>query len=659
MAILGSIFGKKKNTDDTTQTPQDSAAVNGFRVIKPAIGKEEVQKASQILLKYKQGKARLEQRIVENEQWYKLRHWECMRDRQKDVQPVSAWLFNVIANKHADAMDNFPAPTVLPREEGDKPEAEKLTSIIPVILDQNDFEQTYSDVWDYKLKAGTGVYGVFWDKSKLNGLGDITIKKMDLLNLFWQPGITDIQASRHLFHVELQDNEVLESMYPQLKGKLGTATIDVAKYVYDDTVDTSDKSLVVDWYYKKNQNGRTVLHYCKYVNDTVLFATENDSEPKVDENGTIIARPMAETGWYDHGLYPFIFDPMFRTEGTPTGFSYIDVGKDVQAYIDRGNQAILQNMLAGAKPRYFVGAGCGVNEEEFSDLTKDIVHVDGSFTKDAVAPIDTKPLSDVYVAVINNKIEELKEITGNRDVSTGGAPSGVTAASALAALQETASKQSRDHNKAAYRAYRRMILMVIELIRQFYDLPRCFRIMGQDGAMRFVQYSNESIRPQSQGNDFDVDLGYRIPLFDIEVTAQKASPYSKMSQNELALQFYQSGFFFPQNADAALACIDMMDFDRKQFVMQKIAENGTMFQTIQMMQQQMLQLGAIIDSIRGSDEVTKGLAQQFGMSLPQPAGGNAAKKVKNTEVLGGESGVKEPEITRKARQRVAELATPR
>lgn len=44
-----------------------------------------------------------------------------------------------------------------------------LTSIIPVILDQNDFEETYSDVQMYKLKTGTGVYGVFWDGQNLMG----------------------------------------------------------------------------------------------------------------------------------------------------------------------------------------------------------------------------------------------------------------------------------------------------------------------------------------------------------------------------------------------------------------------------------------------------------------------------------------------------------
>lgn len=567
---------------------EQQPAVDGFRALEHQIGEEQVRRASQILRDYKQGKANLERRIIDNAQWYKLRHWACMRDKKADVQPTSAWLFNALANKHADAMDNFPSPNILPREEGDQGEAEMLSAIVPVVLEQNEFEEVYSEEQDYKLKSGTGVYGVFWDQSKLNGLGDISIRKVDLINLFWEPGITDIQKSRNVFCVELADNEVLEQQYPQLRGRLGSSTIDLSKYVYDDTVDTSTKSAVVDWYYKKYQGGKVVLHYCKYVNDVVLFATENELEPPTDETGTPVRPAMADSGWYDHGMYPFVFDPLFRTEGTPCGFGYIDVGKDAQGYIDRGNQAIMSNMLANAKPRHFIRNDGAVNEEEYADLSNDFVHVDGNLAQDSIIPIQGKPLNDIYVTVIRDKIDELKETTGNRDISTGGTSSGVTAASAIAAMQEAGSKLSRDSNKGSYRAFRRVVLMVIELIRQFYDMPRCFRIMGTNGTARYVEYSNAGIQPQWQGIEMGVDMGYRLPLFDVEVTAQKQSPYSKMSQNELALQFYQAGFFNPQLYDQALACLEMMDFDRKEIIMQRIAQNGMAYQAMMVQMQAMM-----------------------------------------------------------------------
>ncbi|MGM9604931.1 MAG: hypothetical protein ACI3XG_07680, partial [Faecousia sp.] len=408
--------------------------MNKQEMMEPVIGQEAVRRAQVILNRYKEGKANLERRVVDNEQWYKLRHWECMRGHGKNqVEPTSGWLFNAIANKHADVMDNFPSPNVLPREEGDKAEAKLLSSILPVVLEQSEFEQVYDEVNDYKLKAGTGIYGVFWDPGQSGGLGDVAIRKVDILNLFWESGITDIQQSANVFHVELQSNESLAAQYPNLKFS-GPPMEEVgSKYLYDDRVDTTDKSAVVDWYYKKQQSGRTVLHYCKYVGDQVLFATENEPE-------------YAQRGWYDHGLYPFVFDPLFRTAGTPCGFGYIDVAKSAQEYIDRGNQAILMNLLVNARPRHFIRSDGAVNEEEYGDLTRDFVHVEGGLGQDSILPIQSTGLSEVYLSVLSSKVDELKEVTGNRDISTGGTSSGVTAASAIAAMQEAGSKLSRDSN---------------------------------------------------------------------------------------------------------------------------------------------------------------------------------------------------------------------
>ena len=62
------------------QAPQQApmGAMDGFKALAQVIGREQVQAAQQTLNKYKEGKANLERRIVENEQWFKLRHWECM-----------------------------------------------------------------------------------------------------------------------------------------------------------------------------------------------------------------------------------------------------------------------------------------------------------------------------------------------------------------------------------------------------------------------------------------------------------------------------------------------------------------------------------------------------------------------------------------------------
>ncbi len=528
-------------------------------IVKP-VDSAAVQKASQILMKYRAGKRRLESKIVENEEFWKLRQWGSDENGKKQT-PATAWLWNVLVSKHADAMDSMPEPNILPREENDVSQAKLLSGVIPVILEQNDFSATYSDAMWYKLKHGTGVYGVFWDRNKLNGLGDISVKKMDLLSCFWEPGITDIQSSENFFTVELHGNDSLVREYPFLKNiNFSRNVLSVTKYRYDDNVDTTDKSLVIDWYYKKKIGAKTVVHYCKYVGDTVLFATENDPEHFPE-------------GIYDHGKYPFVFDVLFPVEGSPCGYSYTDICKDTQIQIDELNAAIVRNAKIGSKIRYFSKMSGGINEDEFADWSNDIVHVEGDLDEKHVKPIDVPVLNGVYVSILNNKINELKETSGNRDVNNGSTGSAVTAASAIAALQEASGKTSRDFLKNTYNAYAKIIKLVIGLIRQFYTEERKFRIIGEDGKMDFILCSDKMLAGEKIFLNDGTEIGYRIPEFDIEVSAQKNTAYNKAAQNELALQFYNAGFFDPSRADQAAAAVSMMDFSRKESVLMKINRN--------------------------------------------------------------------------------------
>lgn len=564
-----------------------------------AIGEEEIKRAMETLKKYKKGKERLDQRVIDDEEWFKLRHWNKIRKEQSKeaIEPVSAWLLNCVLNKHADAMDNFPEANIVPREESDKPEAKILSSIIPLILEHDNFEDTYDRCWWRKLKSGTGVYGVFWDSSKLHGLGDISIRPMNIPNLFWEPGVDDIQKSANFFSTELVDNAALEAKHPELADKLKNRDSLVKQYIYEDDVDTSEKSLLVDWYYKKpNSKGRQILHYCKFVagvTDVVLYATENDTEvpvteqinPETGKTEIIISgEPKSETGWYKHGLYPFIFDHCFIEEGSPAGFGYIDICKSAQEYIDKMNQAIIENSLASATQRWFVRSDGAVNEEEYADFSKKFVHADSNLGEDSIREITTQPLPGIYVDIMSLKIDEMKETSGNRDVSTGGTTSGVTAASAIAAMQEQAGKLSRDSSKAAHRAFKQIIEQVIELIREFYSLPRQFRVIGKGGEETFITYTNAKIQDQEL-EAFGEHIGYRTPVFDIEVHVQNETEYNKTSYNELALQLYEAGIFNPELADQANQALEIMDFKGKNEVQGRVQQNAKLLSMMQMYQQ--------------------------------------------------------------------------
>ena len=601
------------------------------------IGSEQLKELTQILQKYKAGKTYTEQRVIASENWWKLRN---ASEEQKDTDIVkkgfvskSGWLHNVIVSKHADAMEAFPEPNILPREEGDRGEARMLSAIIPCVLEQNNFEETYDDAMWRKMKSGTAIYKIVWDKNKLNGLGDISVECASILNLYWEPGVTDIQKSRYFFHTELCDKDLLIERYPeQLRDGLKGDAFVSSKFLYDDHVDTENKVTVIEVYYHKYIQGKNTLQYVKYVNDVVLYATENDTEPMVDELGQM-KPPMALAGLYDHGRYPYVFDALYPIEGSPCGYGYVDICQNPQTEIDLLKTAFVKNARVGAIPRHFTRGDGTINEEEFLDLENPLIHVTGDMSENALRPVDHKPIDGSYLNLLQWDVNELRETSGNTETSTGNVSSGVTAASAIAALQEASGKGSRDSTLSAYRAYSEIVEICIELIRQFYNLPRKFRILGEYGAEQYVSYTNAGIQPQPQGVDFGQDMGDRLPVFDIKVSAQKKNVYTKVTQNELALQFFQMGFFNPQMTDQALMCLDLMEFDGKDGVMQKVSQNGTMFQKLV----QYMQL-ALMLAQKAAPEMVQQIGQDFMMTTgggAAPMGGGGAPQMMQSDNIAG------------------------
>ena len=648
-AAMQALMGTQRPHEEGTSAQLN--AEESYSEGKPAIDSKRVNEAIQTLKEYKRGKSALDARIIEEERWWKMRHWDIIRGRNKPEnpaderpEPTSAWMFNSIANKHADIMDNYPEPNVLPRERDDEADADTLSSILPVVFERNEYEQTYDRAAWYKLKHGVVAKGIFWNPELENGMGDIDIRFMDILNIQYEPGITDIQASRNLFVTSLKDNDLLEQEYPKLKNKLGGHTIEVKEYVHDDSVDISNKSVVVDWYYKKRTPaGKTILHYCKFVGTEVLFASENEPE-------------YQETGYYEHGRYPIEFDVLFPEEGTPVGFGYIAIMRSPQLYIDKLSQVILENSMMSAKVRFFAKKGSGINVDQFLDWSQPLVEYEGQI--DNLKQIEVQQVGTNVLNVLQMKIDELKETSSNRDVSQGSSSGGVTAAAAIAALQEAGNKTSRDMIASSYRSYTQECYLAIELIRQFYDEKRTFRITGDTGGYEYIAFDNSNIKgkaipPAYAGQE--LEPGYteavRVPVFDIVVKPQKRSPYSKMAQNELAKELYSMGFFNPQLAEQTLGALELMDFDGQEAVKDRVQQGQTLLNQMAYMQDQMNKMGLIIMNLTGEDVL--GLADRQGAP-----GATQATPAQSGKSMGSAATDAAKETMTSYGQRLAENARP-
>ena len=575
------VSGKK------TETPE--AEFDGHIGV---IDKEAVADALFRFQKYKEAKASLENRVKENQDWFRGRY-AALKDKNSgaynEPDAKSAWAFNSIINKHADAMDNIPTVNILPREESDAPAAESLTKIVPLVMDKCRFPKKYHDVWYDKLVAGAGVYKTYWDNSMANGLGDVNIIEIDPMNLVWEPGIEDIQDSDNVFHIDYVKNSFIKQQYPFMDGKLSDNVMgEIETYGNSESAnkDHSDESVVYDWWYKKKTSTKTTIHLCKFCNGEVLWASENTDAYK-------------ESGYYEHGRYPFTMDVLFPIKGTPFGFSYVDIMKSPQYIIDQLDASIVKYAKMAGKPRFFKKKTANLDVNQFANWDNDFVDVDGGQLDDTnIRQIELNTFPPFIQAQWQNKIDELKETSGNRDFNQGGTSNGVSAASAIAALQEAGSKLSRDMIRNSYWAYEDIVSLVVELIRQFYTEDRYFRIEKPNGGEEFVAFSNQGLMPEETPimTEEGMEISLRVPEFDFKIVAQKMSPFQRESQNQLAIQLFQMGVFNPQMADQVMPFLNMMQFEGIDALKKEVSKNGMMYQQLLQMTQLASQMAQQLDA---------------------------------------------------------------
>ena len=170
----------------------------------------------------------------------------------------------------------------------------------------------------------------------------------------------------------------------------------------------------------------------------------------------------------------------------------------------------------------------------------------------------------------------------------------------------------------------------------------------------YMQYDNRGLRGAPQPDLMGNDMGIRLPVFDIKTGAQKQNAYSKMAQNELALQLLGAGVFNVQMADQSLLLLDTMDFDGKDELVQKLQQQQTMQQQLYMWQQMALQLAARTDPAM-AEQMAKTIAAQTGQT---PEGGTNAPAAEETDLsTSEETGGEAPFMTR-VRERTNAASQP-
>lgn len=570
------------------------------QITEEVFNKKLVSDSVALLQKYKGGNAAYEAKLVDNEQWFKSRHWDTIRNEKfaTDPEPVTPFLLTTLSNKHADFMDFYPSANALPREKDDQEEAKTLSKILPVEFEYNDFRSTWdTHVWE-KLKHGCGIYAVLFDPDGADGIGSGVIKEVDGMNIYHQPGINNIEESGSVFITQIIDNDALKDQYPDLDlGKAGKV-FEPTQYVNDNTIDLSDSTVIVDRYYKKrNAEGKQILHLLKFVGDQVLYCSETDDTETND------GRIRKEVGIYEHGKFPFFFDTLFPEKNNIRGFGLIDIARNPQLYIDKLDQIIMRNVFTTGRKRYLVKDTASINEGELLDVSNDLIHVAGQLGEEHIRELSTNSIAADIANHRIQKIEELKDVTSTNEFSRGESSSGVIAASAIIALQKAAGKISRDQIAKSYIVFSKAVYCYVDVIREFYDIPRPYRVQD-DNQDVFTEYSNAKIKPQKLPAVSGTEQAYRKPVFDIKIVPERQDPFSQAAMNEFGKELFTLGVFNPEAYLSAKVMMEMIQFDGKENIVKMLEENSGIAEQLMMAQQTAIEnqkLMLIVQKLTGED----------------------------------------------------------
>ncbi|MDP2892428.1 MAG: hypothetical protein Q8O09_04760 [Bacillota bacterium] len=497
----------------------------------PSQDEEFINRTYELFDEFYEGTRQFRQKCRENEEFWQANHWNGVSYKEQDEpRPVTPVIFSTLESLLADIMDSYPEPVLLGEEPGDDETARRLNEVIKFILKRRNYRATYRNKCRAALKKGASMQEVYWDKALYGGLGDVNVRHWDIESFLYDPKCADIQQGRACFKFTFVDMEWIKQRYPGAAELIQSDGYRKEEKTGENIKSENDVMVMEYWYKKRDDEGNESVHTAILAGHVLLEKSE-DAMPG---------------GVYEHSKYPFIVEPLYPLDNQPVGLGIIDVYKNLQLYADKLDQIILKNALMASKVKMLVNRGAELDEDALSDWSKEVVR--GSrIDEGGLRWFQPAPLSPYVLEHFYGKIQAIKEESGQTQVNRGEAAGGITAASAIIALQEAGSKRSRMLIEQMYEGFEDLIEMMIALIAENYTEERTFRITGEQGEYQST-LSGDMLKKGGGPGHME---------FDISVQVQKATPYRTLYQNELAMQLLGAGIIGPEEA------LSMMVFEGK------------------------------------------------------------------------------------------------
>lgn len=481
------------------------------------------------------------ERLTRNDRLYLGRHWDDAGELQtnnSDPKPVTPVIHSTVENLKADLMDYFPKAIIQPENPSDKEIAEVVGALIAQNHDAINYRNEYVKACHDLLVGGYCVQEVGYDTAANKNIGSAFIRYIDQHNILFDPQCVNIQEGRAVFKIAPKTIESLEQRYPDKKGAFAT---DEYQLDMDSNVnyDASKSVLCIEYWWREYDTSAALwrVHMALVAGRQLL---EDSRRAKPD-------------GYIGTGEYPFVVTSLYRRKNSPLGYGVPDMYGDGQKYADKLDQIVLKNARMASHNKMLVTHSSGFDVDDLRDWAKD-VHQGDSLT--GVTWFTNPPLPQYLLQLPSLMRNGIKDDSGANDFSRGNTSSGVTAASAIAALQEAASKRSRMIVGLMHEAFRDAVRYEIEFEREFNILPREV-LVTVDGEQHPAAFESALLTRHTElGNDVPIE-------FLVSIKVERDNKWSTVAHNELILQMVQLQVLNPQQA------LELMVFEGKEQILHR------------------------------------------------------------------------------------------
>lgn len=479
------------------------------------------------------------------ERFYRGEHrFELPQNEGREPRPVTPVLQSTIENIRADLSEQLPEAVITADHPANAKIARTLTQIIKENHRRCRYDREHGLLLHDLLVGGYMVQEIGFDPMADGGLGGAFLRCCDAHGIMFDPLCANVQDSRAVFKFAPYPKEWFRTRYGEHCDKFVADPI--APLPQSDAYlarGNDERILMIEcWereYDKKEQ--RFKVHFCRLAGRRIL----EDS------------RTTKPAGFYAHGEYPFIVTPLFPRKGTVLGFGLVDMFARQQQYADKLDQIVLKNALMASRNKLLITGASGFDADDLRDWSKE-VHRGDSLS--GVTWFPTAPLPG-YIADYAQSIRKgIKDESGANDFSRGSAVGGVTAASAIAALQEAGSKRSRMTARLIYGAFEQAVRQEIEVEREYGVFPRSVRLA--ENGEKDVSFVNEDMFTLT-------GLNNRLPIeFAVSVKAQRENRFSVAAHNETVLALVKLNMLAP---DVAL---ELVMFEGKEEALAKMKQRN-------------------------------------------------------------------------------------